>query len=126
SPRHPLFRAISVRGCSPRASQSCATWKARMHRASASREMENTMNPRALLDKNAVVFGAGGSIGAAVAKEFAAEGVRSFLAGRTKASLEGVAKQITASGGEARTAVIDTSRRRQHKPIHRRRRETSR
>jgi len=70
--------------------------------------MENTMNTRVLQDKNAVVFGAGGSIGAAVAKEFAAEGARVFMAGRTKASLEAVAKQITASGGEARTAVIDT------------------
>jgi len=66
------------------------------------------MNTRALQDKNAVVLGAGGSIGAAVAKEFAAEGARVFLAGRTKASLEAVAKQIVASGGEARTAVIDT------------------
>jgi NAD(P)-dependent dehydrogenase (short-subunit alcohol dehydrogenase family) len=70
--------------------------------------MENTMNTRFLQDKNAVVFGAGGSIGAAVAKEFAAEGARVFLAGRTKASLEAVAKQVVASGGEARTAVIDT------------------
>ena len=66
------------------------------------------MNTRVLQDKNAVVFGAGGSIGAAVAKEFAAEGARVFMAGRTKASLEAVAKQITASGGEAWTAVIDT------------------
>jgi NAD(P)-dependent dehydrogenase (short-subunit alcohol dehydrogenase family) len=68
--------------------------------------MENTMNT--LQDKNAVVFGAGGSIGAAVAKTFAAEGARVFLAGRTKASLEALTKQITASGGEAHTAVIDT------------------
>jgi 3-oxoacyl-[acyl-carrier protein] reductase len=70
--------------------------------------MEDTMNTRVLQDKNAVVFGAGGSIGAAVAREFAAEGAVVFLAGRTKASLEAVAKQITASGGKARTAVIDT------------------
>ena len=56
--------------------------------------MENTMNTRSLQNKNAIVFGAGGSIGAAVAKEFAAEGARVFLAGRTKASLEAVAKQI--------------------------------
>ena len=45
---------------------------------------------RMLENKCAVVFGAGGSIGAAVAKEFAAEGARVFLAGRTKASLEAV------------------------------------
>jgi shikimate 5-dehydrogenase len=34
--------------------------------------------------KSAVVLGAGGSIGAAVAKEFAAEGVRVLLAGQTR------------------------------------------
>ena len=62
---------------------------------------------RTLENKCAVVFGAGGSIGAAVAKEFAAEGARVFLAGRTKASLEAVAKQITAAGGEAQTASVD-------------------
>ena len=66
------------------------------------------MSARLLQDKNAVIFGAGGSIGAAVAREFAAEGATVFLAGRTKASLEAVARQITASGGESRTAVIDT------------------
>jgi NAD(P)-dependent dehydrogenase (short-subunit alcohol dehydrogenase family) len=65
------------------------------------------MNTRLLQDKNAVVFGAGGSIGAAVAKAFAAEGAQVFLAGRTASSLETVAKQIATSGGEASTAVID-------------------
>jgi len=58
--------------------------------------------------KNAVVFGAGGSIGAAVAKEFAAEGARVFLVGRTKSSLEPVAKQIATNGGMVQTAVVDT------------------
>ena len=62
---------------------------------------------RMLESKCAVVFGAGGSIGAAVAKEFAAEGARVFLAGRTKASLEAVAERITAVGGEAQTTVVD-------------------
>ena len=65
------------------------------------------MNARVLQDKNAVIFGAGGSIGAAVAKAFAEEGARVFLAGRTKVSLEGVAKQITGSGGEAQTTMVD-------------------
>ena len=65
-------------------------------------------NAPILQGKQAVIFGAGGSIGAAVAKEFAAEGAEVFLAGRTKASLEAVAKQIRATGGEAHTAVIDT------------------
>ena len=57
--------------------------------------------------KCAVVFGAAGSIGAAVAKEFAAEGARVFLAGRTKDSLAAVAKQITNARGEAQTTVVD-------------------
>ena len=66
------------------------------------------MNSNPILrGRHAVVFGASGSIGAAVAKEFAAEAARVFLAGRTKASLETVAEQIRAAGGEAQTAVVD-------------------
>lgn len=60
-----------------------------------------------LREKRAIVFGAGGSIGAAVAKEFAAEGAEVFLAGRTKSNMEGVTSQITANGGRAHMAVID-------------------
>ena len=48
-----------------------------------------------LKGKSAVVFGAAGSLGAAVAKEFATKGAEVFLAGRTKSNLEAVAKQIT-------------------------------
>jgi 3-oxoacyl-[acyl-carrier protein] reductase len=69
---------------------------------------KSTMNKSAILEgKHAVVFGAGGSIGAAVAREFAAEGAEVFLAGRTKSNVEEVAKQITAAGGSAHAAVID-------------------
>jgi NAD(P)-dependent dehydrogenase (short-subunit alcohol dehydrogenase family) len=50
-----------------------------------------------LQDKRAVVFGGGGSIGAAVAKEFASEGAEVFPAGRTAENVEAAAKQITAS-----------------------------
>ena len=57
--------------------------------------------------KHAVVFGAGGSVGAAVAKEFAAEGAEVFLAGRTKANVETVMRHITEDGGRAQAAVID-------------------
>ena len=62
---------------------------------------------RTLENKCAVVFGGGGSIGAAVAREFAAEGARVFLAGRRKANLEAVAEQIAAAGGKAETTVVD-------------------
>jgi NAD(P)-dependent dehydrogenase (short-subunit alcohol dehydrogenase family) len=60
-----------------------------------------------LQKKRAIVFGAGGSVGAAVAKEFAAEGAEVFLAGRTKSNVQEAAKQITAAGGCARAAAID-------------------
>ena len=62
---------------------------------------------RLLQGKRAVVFGGGGSIGAAVAKEFATEGAEVFLAGRTKSTVEAVATQITRDGGHAHTAAID-------------------
>src|SRR5215469_3329367 len=57
--------------------------------------------------KHAVVFGAGGSIGAAVAREFAAEGAEVFLAGRTISNVEEVKNRITAAGGIAHDAAID-------------------
>ena len=44
-----------------------------------------------LKNKNAVIYGGGGAIGGAVARVFAREGARVFLAGRTLQSLEEVA-----------------------------------
>jgi len=61
-----------------------------------------------LKGKYAVVFGAGGTIGAAVAKEFAAEGAEVFLSGRGQSSVEAVAKEIAARGGQAHAAAVDT------------------
>ena len=60
-----------------------------------------------LEDKNAVIYGAGGSIGGAVARAFAREGARVFLAGRTPATLEAVAQQIRSAGGTADAAQVD-------------------
>jgi NAD(P)-dependent dehydrogenase (short-subunit alcohol dehydrogenase family) len=60
-----------------------------------------------LENKNAVIYGAGGSIGGAVAREFAKEGARVFLAGRTREKLEAVAKDITAASRSAEVAVLD-------------------
>jgi 3-oxoacyl-[acyl-carrier protein] reductase len=59
--------------------------------------------------KNAVIYGAAGAIGAAVGRAFAAEGAAVFLTGRNAAALESVAKEITASGGSAHTAVVDAT-----------------
>lgn len=41
-----------------------------------------------LENKNAVIYGAGGAIGGAVARAFAREGARVFLAGSTLANVE--------------------------------------
>ena len=60
-----------------------------------------------LKDKRAVVFGAGGSIGAAVARKFGAEGAEVFLAGRTASTLDAVTRQINEAGGRASYAVVD-------------------
>jgi len=60
-----------------------------------------------LEDKNAVIYGGGGSIGGAVARAFAREGAAVFLAGRTRATLEEVAEEIRSAGGVAETAEVD-------------------
>src|SRR5438874_10446077 len=60
-----------------------------------------------LENKNAVVYGAGGAIGAAVASAFAREGARVFLAGRTRATLDKVGSEISALGGIAEVAEVD-------------------
>jgi NAD(P)-dependent dehydrogenase (short-subunit alcohol dehydrogenase family) len=57
--------------------------------------------------KNAVIYGAGGSIGGAVARTFAREGARLFLAGRTRERLEAVAKDIRSAGGSADVNELD-------------------
>ena len=59
-----------------------------------------------LEDKAAVIYGAG-AIGSAVARAFAREEARVFLAGRTPTRLEEVAEQIRATGGVAETAQVD-------------------
>jgi len=58
--------------------------------------------------KNAVVYGAGGTIGAAVARTFAREGAQLYLAGRTLAKVQAVADEITRDGGIAHAAQVDT------------------
>jgi NAD(P)-dependent dehydrogenase (short-subunit alcohol dehydrogenase family) len=58
-----------------------------------------------LKDKVAVVYGAGGPIGAAIAHHFAAAGALVHLAGRTEPKLRARAEEIGADGGLARTAT---------------------
>lgn len=60
-----------------------------------------------LQNKNAVIYGAGGSLGGAVAKTLAGAGARVFLSGRTISSVQKVADEILASDGSALVDEID-------------------
>jgi 3-oxoacyl-[acyl-carrier protein] reductase len=57
-----------------------------------------------LENKNAIIYGAGGNVGGAVARE----GANVFFAGRTRAKLDNVAEEIIASGGVAEVADVAT------------------
>src|SRR6266704_1026820 len=61
-----------------------------------------------LENKVAVIYGAGGPIGGAVARAFAREGAKVFLAGRTLPRLDAVAREIAAAGGTVETAAVDS------------------
>ena len=61
-----------------------------------------------LLDgKVAVIYGAAGGVGAAVAKAFAREGAMVFLTGRTESTLNSVAREISTKGGVADVSKVD-------------------
>lgn len=60
-----------------------------------------------LKDKVAVIYGAGGAIGGAVARTFAREGAKLFLTGHRLAPVEAVAKDIVSAGGIAEAAEVD-------------------
>lgn len=57
--------------------------------------------------KVAVIHGAGGAIGGAVARAFHDEGARLFLAGRSRGRLEEVAASLGPSGPPVELAVVD-------------------
>jgi 3-oxoacyl-[acyl-carrier protein] reductase len=71
------------------------------------RELDRERTGMLLADKNAVIYGGAGSVGRAVARAFAREGARVFLAGRTLATLDEVAEEIAGSGGAVETARVD-------------------
>ncbi|HEU4907807.1 MAG TPA: SDR family oxidoreductase, partial [Propionibacteriaceae bacterium] len=58
-------------------------------------------------NKVAVIYGAAGAIGGAVAQAFAYEGATVFLAGRDLAPVEVLAKKVIAAGGSADSAEVD-------------------
>lgn len=60
-----------------------------------------------LKNKNAIIYGAGGSVGSAVAKVFAQEGAHVFLTGLSIKSLEKLAREIKDAGGKATIDVVN-------------------
>ena len=60
-----------------------------------------------LKNKVAVIYGAGGAIGGAVARAFASEGAKLFLTGRLLAPVTAVAQDIVSNSGSAEVAQVD-------------------
>lgn len=57
--------------------------------------------------KVAIVYGAAGSMGVAVARAFGAEGAQLFLAGRTRSKVQAMADEVESAGGSAQAAAVD-------------------
>jgi 3-oxoacyl-[acyl-carrier protein] reductase len=60
-----------------------------------------------LQNKNAVIYGAGGSLGGAVAKALASSGAHLFLTGPHIGAVQQLANEILNSGGFAEAALVD-------------------
>ncbi|HEV8283080.1 MAG TPA: SDR family oxidoreductase [Chitinophagaceae bacterium] len=60
-----------------------------------------------LRNKTAVIYGASGAIGSAVALAFAKEGARVFITGKNKETIQALAKDIISKGGFADAQQVD-------------------
>jgi 3-oxoacyl-[acyl-carrier protein] reductase len=60
-----------------------------------------------LKNKNAIIYGAGPSIGGAVAHAFAREGANVFVTGRSKNALDKLVDEIVSTGGSATAAIVN-------------------
>ncbi len=60
-----------------------------------------------LSKKVAIIYGASGAVGSAVARAFAREGASVFVTGRRQAPLEALAQEILRGGGAAHPEVVD-------------------
>jgi NAD(P)-dependent dehydrogenase (short-subunit alcohol dehydrogenase family) len=60
-----------------------------------------------LKNKIAIIYGASGGIGGAVARAFADQGAKVFVTGRNQASVDALAKDIVSAGGSAVAAQVD-------------------
>src|SRR5262249_61181727 len=76
-------------------------------RAYVTTRAQNKETRMILKNKVAVIYGAGGAIGGAVARAFAHEGAKLFLTGRHLAPVEVVAREVVSAGGSADAAEGD-------------------
>jgi 3-oxoacyl-[acyl-carrier protein] reductase len=60
-----------------------------------------------LQNKNAIIYGAGGSLGSAVSKALALAGARVFLSGHNISSVQKIANEIITAGGSAEADQVD-------------------
>jgi 3-oxoacyl-[acyl-carrier protein] reductase len=60
-----------------------------------------------LHDRNAIIYGAGGSLGSAVARALSREGARVFVTGRRLDPVKTLAAEIVAAGGKAEAVEVD-------------------
>jgi NAD(P)-dependent dehydrogenase (short-subunit alcohol dehydrogenase family) len=60
-----------------------------------------------LENKTAIIYGAGGAVGGAIARVFAREGAKVFLTGHHLAKVDAVAHDISTQGGLVETAQVD-------------------
>ena len=59
--------------------------------------------------RTAIIYGASGAVGGAVARAFSREGSRVILAARRREPLDGVAKDILSQGGLAEVLPVDAT-----------------
>jgi NAD(P)-dependent dehydrogenase (short-subunit alcohol dehydrogenase family) len=84
------------------------------HLERKSHSMSTAIQPRdalratqSLSNKQAVIFGAAGAVGSAVAREFAAQGASVYLSGRHLEGVQQVAAEIQVSTDEVQSAEVD-------------------
>jgi NAD(P)-dependent dehydrogenase (short-subunit alcohol dehydrogenase family) len=78
-----------------------------LQRAESGLEESHMPAERILGGKHAVILGAGGAVGSAVAREFAAEGAEVYVSGRAPRGAEQTAGLVKSAGGIAHAAVVD-------------------
>ena len=62
-----------------------------------------------LENKVAVLYGASGNVGRAIARAFSQEGATLFLTGRALPAVDALAREINAGGGRAEAAQVDAT-----------------